>query len=330
MLPLRCTTCRTALLAAILLPTFASADTAIVKMLAEGRADDAISALQLKISSSPRDAESYCLLCRAYYMVGEWDPGIAACEKAVALDAYSASYHSWLGRIYGEKADHAGFITGARMAGKVRTQFETAVRLDPDSVDARADLADFYIEAPGIVGGGKDKAEEQAAAIAKLDPAQAQRVKARIAEQKKDYATAEKEYRSAIELSGGKAGAWLNLASFYAHIGRVQDMQDAIKHATAPEMNRPDLLMAAAELLMEKETDSTEAASFLRRYLSSGKTTEEAPVFKAHYLLGKNLERGGDKPGAAEHYKNALALAKNYVPAREALDRLKQNGRTHD
>jgi cytochrome c-type biogenesis protein CcmH/NrfG len=314
------------LLAAILLPTLASAEAAAARMLAEGRVDDAVSALQAKIKDSPRDAESYCLLCRAHYMVGEWDLGIAACEKAVALDGYNASYHSWLGRIYGEKADHAGFLTGAHLAGKVRTQFEAAVGLTPDSVDARADLADFYLEAPGIVGGGKDKAEEQATEIAKLDPAQAQRVKARIAEQKKDYATAEKEYRSAIELSGGKAGPWLNLARFYRHVGRLDDMQDAIRHATAPEMNRPDLLMPAAELLMETDTNSGQASVLLRRYLSSGKTNEEAPVFKARYLLGKNLERGGDKEAAAEQYRDALALAKNFTPAREALDRLKHNG----
>lgn len=322
---------RIVLLAAVLLPTFSSADTAVTKLLSEGRVDDAVTALQAKIQSSPRDAESYCLLCRAYYMVGEWDLGIEACEKAVSLDAYNAAYHSWLGRIYGEKADHAGFITGARMAGKVRTQFETAVRLNPKSVDARSDLADFYIEAPSIVGGGKDKAEEQANEIAKLDAAQGQRVMARIAEQKKDYAAAEKAYRSAIELSGGKAGTWLNLARFYGHQGRMNDMQDAIKHATAPDANRPDLLMGASQLLMEKETNPAEATVLLQRYLASGKTTEEAPVFKAHYLLGKNLESSGDKSAAAEQYRNALALAKNYAPAKEALQGLgnaANNGRS--
>jgi cytochrome c-type biogenesis protein CcmH/NrfG len=323
---LRSLTSRIALLTAILLPTLVWADAAAAKMLAEGRVDDAISTLQAKIKDSPRDAESYCLLCRAYYMVGDWDSGIAACEKAVALDAYNASYHSWLGRIYGEKADHAGFITGARMAGKVRTQFETAVRLNPDSVDARADLADFYLEAPGIVGGGKDKAEEQAQEISKLDAAQGQRVKARIAEQKKDYPAAEKAYRSAIELSGQKPGTWLNLAYFYSHVGRIDDMQDAIHHATAPAMNRPDLLMPAAELLMNRQPNSPEAAELLKRYLASGKTTEEAPVFKAHYLLGKNLEQNGDKQAAADQYREALALAKNFAPAREALDRLTPNG----
>jgi tetratricopeptide (TPR) repeat protein len=292
------------------------------RLLAAGRVDEAISLLKAKISSAPRDASSYNLLCRAYFMLGEWDPGIAACEKAVVLEPYNADYHSWLGRIYGEKADHAGFLTGARMAGKVRDQFEIAVRLNPDSVDARSDLADFYLEAPGIVGGGKDKAEDQAQKIAELDPGQAHRIRARIAEQKKDYVTAEREYRAAIQASGGKPGAWLNLARLYRRAGRIREMKDAIQHATAPQLNRPDLLMGAAELLIDT-SNLSEASELLRRYVSSSQPAEEAPVFKAHYLLGKVLEQEGNTEAAAEQYRAALSLAKGYSPAQDALERLK-------
>ena len=48
------------------------------------------------------------------------------------------------------------------LAGKVRSQFETAAQLSPKNVDVHTDLAEFYVEAPGIVGGGTDKAENQA------------------------------------------------------------------------------------------------------------------------------------------------------------------------
>jgi cytochrome c-type biogenesis protein CcmH/NrfG len=70
--------------------------------------DDAMFLLhQGRINSTPRDAESYSFLCRAYFMLAEWHPGIAACEKAVSLDPDTGEYHSGLGRIYGEKADHS-------------------------------------------------------------------------------------------------------------------------------------------------------------------------------------------------------------------------------
>jgi tetratricopeptide (TPR) repeat protein len=299
----------------------AAADPTAGKLLADGRVDEAIPLLQGRINRTAHDAESYNLLCRAYFMLGKWDPGIAACENAVSLDPNNSDYHSWLGRVYGEKADHSNFVTAARIAGKVRNEFETAVRLAPKSVDARADLADFYLEAPGVVGGGKEKAEAQAQEIAKTEPSQAYRVKARIAEKNKDYVAAENAYRMAIQLSRGKAGAWLNLARFSWHAGRLDEMEDAMRHATAPEMNRPDLLMDAAEILIKTGRDS-EAIQLLRRYLSSGATSEDAPAFKAHYLLGTVLERNGDRQTAADQYRASLSLAKEFSPAQDALNRL--------
>lgn len=304
--------------------TLAASNPTPAKLLAEGRIDDAVLLLQSRIDRDPHDAESYNFLCRAYLVLGEWDLGIGACKKAVSIDPDNGEYHSWLGRIYGEKAEHSNFITAARLAGQVRNEFEVAVRLNPHNIDARADLADFYLEAPGLVGGGKEKAEAQAEAIAMVDPAQARRVKGRIAEENKDYVTAEKEYHAAIQLSGGKAGAWLNLAGFYRHVGRWDEMADAIGQATAPKMNRPDLLVGAAEMLIKARRNLPEASQLLRRYLASSATVEDAPVFKAHYLLGTILERQGDKQAAAEQYRAALSLAKSFSPARDALDHLKQ------
>lgn len=307
----------------LLFPAFLFADTKPADLLAEGRVDDAISSLHKAVDSSPSDAASYNLLCRAYLMLGEWDAGVTACEKSVALAPDRSEYHLWLGRIYGEKADHSNFLSASHLAGKVRNEFETAVKLDPKSVDARADLADFYLEAPGIVGGGKDKAEAQAQEIAKLDPAQALRVRARIAEEKKDYATAENDYRAAITQSGGKAGTWLNLARFYRRLSRFDEMEDAIKHATAPDLHRPDVWMSAAEILINAQRNPAEATDLLKRYLSSGATVEDAPVFKAHYLLGNLLQASGDKQGAAAQYTSALSLARSYSPAQNALNHMK-------
>src|ERR1700674_2638197 len=173
-----------------LLPSWSAADSADSKLLAEGRVDDAIASLQRRISKAPNDAESYNLLCRAYLTLSDWDKGISACEKAVSLDSENAQYNLWLGRIYGEKADHVGFWSAAGLAKKVRNEFETAVRLNPDNADARTDLAEFYLEAPGIVGGGRDKAEAQAQKLASIDPIKAGWVKGRLAENQKDLVLA--------------------------------------------------------------------------------------------------------------------------------------------
>jgi tetratricopeptide (TPR) repeat protein len=311
-----------------ILPSLCAADATDTRLLAEGRMDDAIVSLQHRINGAPKDAESYNLLCRAYFALADWDKGISACEKAVSFDPDNAQYHLWLGRVYGEKADHAGFLTAAGLAKKVRNEFETAVRLNPDSAEARTDLAEFYLEAPGIVGGGRDKAEAQAQKIATMDPVRAGWVKARLAEKNKDLDSAENQYRAAIAASHGAALAWLNLAYFYRHTGHLDSMEDAIQHAAAAPMDQPEVLMESANMLLRAKRDLPLATQLLRRYLSPSLTVEAAPAFKAHYLLGTALEQQGDKPAAAQEYRASLALAKSYAVAQTALDRL--NGQVAD
>ena len=291
-------------------------------LLEEGRIDEAIASLQQQIKSFPNNAEAYNLLCRSYFTLENWDRGIAACEKATSLEPNNSLYHLWLGRIYGEKADGANFLSAARLAGKVRDHFETAVRLNPDSIPARTDLAEFYLEAPGIVGGGRDKAEAQAKLLDKLAPAKAAWVRGRIAEKVKNRGEAEKQYRAAIEASKGSADAWFNLALFFRHLGRLPEMEDAINQAAVAPSGQPEALMDAAEVLFRTGRNLPAAAQLLRRYLLSEEKVEEAPAFKAHYLLGGILEKQGDKQAAAGEYSAALALARGFSPAQEALQRV--------
>ncbi|MFZ0959013.1 MAG: tetratricopeptide repeat protein, partial [Candidatus Sulfotelmatobacter sp.] len=199
--------------------------------------------MQQQLARSPDDAASQNLLCRAYFMLDDWDRGIPACERAVALDSTNALYHLWLGRIDGEKADRAGFLSAFVLARRVRTEFETAVELDPSNVAARTDLAEFYLEAPGIIGGGKDKARTQAEAIARTDPGAAHWVIGRLAERAKDEPAAEREYRAAIDASRDGARAWLNLAIFYRHTNRLDQMEQALTTLESRPLDRPESLM---------------------------------------------------------------------------------------
>ena len=292
-------------------------------LLAAGRVDEAITSLSGRLHSTPNDAASHNLLCRAYFSMSQWDRAISACEKAVALEPNNGEYHLWLGRAYGEKADASNFLTAAGLARKVRTEFERAVALDPYDAAARTDLAEFYLEAPGIVGGGQDKARAQADVLIRLDPANAHWVLGRLAEKNHDASAAEKEYRSAIQASGGGANAWLNLALFYRSSGRLDEMHDALKHTAEAPLDKPEVLVDAATTLFRANRDLPLATELLRRYLAST-TVEQAPPFKAHYLLGSILEKQGDRQGAAREYQTALALAKDFGRAREALTRVSQ------
>ena len=291
------------------------------QLLAAGRVDQALHTIDLQVRSAPT-AEAYNFLCRAHFELGAWDAGIPACEKAIAVDPGNGLYHLWLGRIYGEKADHSGFLSAAGLAKKVRTEFERAVELSPENWEARTDLAEFYMEAPGIVGGGKDKALAQAEQLAKLNPAMAHWVQARLAEKNKDSAGAEKEYRAAIEASQGGARAWLNLAGFYRHTDRVDEMEQALRTMETRPPDHSAALPDGAGMLLKSGRDLPMATRLARRYLSSSDLIEEAPAFKVHSLLGELLEKQGDRTAAAEQYRAALTLAHSYHRAEEGLKRV--------
>jgi len=316
------------ILALVLAGSLAFAEADARQMLAGGNIDEVIRQLNSKTSAAPNDAEAYHLLNRAYFVIEKWDQAIKAGEKAVALKPDSSDYHMWLGRAYGSKAEHSGWIGGMSNAKKSRAEFEKSVALNSMNAEARTDLAEFYMEAPGMLGGGKDKALAQAEAMAAYDAASSHWVKGRVAEKNGQFDVAESEYKTAISVSKRPAGDWLNLASFYRHRGRTADVEDAIHHALDADKStghkKSNVMYGAAEILYRSGRDFNGAAQLLRRYLNGPDKTEDAPAFQAHYLLGQILEKQGNKPGAAEEYRAAVALAPEYEQAQSALRRVSQ------
>lgn len=301
---------------AVSIPVFA-ADSAL-NLLNAGRADEAIKVLNGQIAANPQNAEAYNLLCRAYYFQEAYDPAIANCQRAVDLDPKSSVYHMWLGRTYGDKADKAGPFAGFGLAKKAVAQFEQAVQLDPKNVPARTDLAEFYGSAPGIVGGGDDKARRIADETQKLDPVAAANMRAQLALSNKEFANAEREAQNAVQLSGGTARTLLELARIYGKEKHWQQMESTIQKAMALPNKHPQDIFFAGELLVQNGRNLNGGVQFLHTYLA-GPTDEQGPTFRAYYLIGKAYEKLGDKANAAKAYRAALELASGYHRAQEGL-----------
>jgi tetratricopeptide (TPR) repeat protein len=175
--------------------------------LQAGEADKALTLLD----SLPASAEQHNLKCRVRFALEQWDAALGECEHAVSMDQNNSRYHMWLARVLGEKAARASFMNAFSTAKRSRAEFETSVRLDGRNADALADLGEFYKSAPGIVGGGTDKAESVATQLDKVDPARAHQLRGWIAEEQKDYATAERELKAAIGVDPHPAFPWMSL-----------------------------------------------------------------------------------------------------------------------
>jgi tetratricopeptide (TPR) repeat protein len=295
----------------------AAASSSIEQMLASGSIDETIRTL-----SSRTDAASLNLLSRAYYSIEQWDNAIRNGEKAVSLSPDNSIYHQWLGREYGEKAAAVNPLSAASLAKKAKAEFEQAVKLDPANVQAHADLAEYYTDAPSIMGGGIDKARDQANQVAKYDQATSHWILALVAEKDKNYPDAEKELQRAIKVAKDPSQYWMNLASFYRRRSRLDDMQKAILQAIAQSGKNAEVYYNAASELFQAGKDFAFAVQCLKKYLSSGSMVEDAPAFRAHYLLGQIYEKMGNKSDAIAEYKASLALASGFAPANKALGRL--------
>jgi tetratricopeptide (TPR) repeat protein len=298
----------------ILAASTSLADPGALQLLSLGRMNEALSLL-----SNREDAESLNLLSRAYYAMERWDDAVKAGERAVSLEPGVATYHLWLAREYGRKAGDSNPLAAAGLARKAKAEFERAVQLDPANVPARVDLAEYYTEAPAIMGGGLDKARQQAEQVAKYDPAKAHLILARVAEKEKQYGEAESQLRASIETAKNPADAWLQLAAFYRNRGRLDDMQKAVQSAVTQPGKPADSYFDAARELYTGNRDFPQAAQYLQAYLSSGQLVEGAPAFRAHYLLGQLDEKMGNSGAAASEYQASLSLASGFVPARKAL-----------
>jgi len=298
---------------------------AIESMLARGRVDDLIREVGPLIQASPNNPTYYLGLGQAYLAVGDRDRAISSFERAVAVAEHNSMAHLWLGRAYGDKADHSNLLSAFSWAKRARLQFEESVRWDNSNTEARSDLAEFYIDAPGVIGGGADKARQQIEYIDRLHPDLAHFLRARLWEKEGNPVRAEEEFTAAIRASDEPARYWMNLASFYRRWKRLDEMQAAIKQGVNAHRNRADVLFYGGEMLFESGRDLTESANLLRLYLRNPDSS--VPAFQAHSTLGAVLEKLGNNDEAAVEYRAALALASEYDLAREGLARVQKQPR---
>jgi tetratricopeptide (TPR) repeat protein len=289
-------------------------------LLDAGRADEALRVLTPQANGNNAAALNY--LGRVYFALEDWDSAARYCERAVQLEPRNAIYQLWLGRSYGEKARVANAMLAYPLARKSVAAFTAAHALDRQNMAIAHDLAEYYAEAPLIVGGGVNKARALAAELAPEHPSDAAWVRATVDSDAGHYEEAEHEYTEEIHLAHGSAVSYLDLAHFLKGRKSWDRVQQTVERAMQSPQIHPADRYNAAELLLKAHRNLDEAARLLRAYMQDGHTQEEAPVFRAHFLLGEILLSNGDAGQAAAEYKAALGLASSFRPAAEALRRL--------
>lgn len=248
---------------------------------------DYAGALKVLQSEGNKDARTWALIGQSYFMVAEYKKATSAFEQAVAADPKNAEFLHWLGRAWGRRAEVSSPFMAPSYASKARQCFEQAVALDGTNKEALSDLFDYYLEAPGFLGGGFSKAEELADTIARQDAAEGYFVKAQLADRRKQFDEAEEQLRRAVELAPRQVGRVLDLAAYLSKRGRVQESEAAFARAQKLAPNNPKVLYRMAETYVRDGRNLDKARDLLRKYLVCELTSEDPSREKAQALLRK-------------------------------------------
>jgi tetratricopeptide (TPR) repeat protein len=264
----------------------------------------------------------------AYYMgriaVSENDDDKAAdwFDKATKLNPTSSVYVDWYGRALGNQAATASKFKLPFLAPKVKHAFEKAVALDPNNLDAREDLIQYYVQAPGIMGGNKQKAREMATEIKKRNAYRGGFDYANVCNNDKDFACTERELVALKQAYPDSSAVYSQLAGFYANQKQF-DKSFAILDARLkdkPGDMGATFAVGRTGALSGQQLDRAEKA--LKLYLSSPPEVNPIPPANVHFRLGMVYDKAGKKDLARSEFKTALQLNPKYEDAKKALEGL--------
>ncbi|MDA8433057.1 MAG: tetratricopeptide repeat protein [Nitrospiraceae bacterium] len=305
-------------------PAFAGDGLAVAQsQFSAGAYASAVGTLKEITLRHPDDAAAHFLAGRCYYEIHDYDNAIAEALLSVEFSPDNSLYHQWLGRAYGGKADREKSFLLAR---KVRKELEEAVALDPTNVSARRDLQRFYMDAPWIVGGSRDKALGMVNAIKEIDPVEGRLARADYSlHSLNDIAGADKEYRGVLAMENGRAGPYFEAAEFYAGREDAPALEKALKAAAkaAPSDLRLFYYRGVACVVAGGPPHDAERA--LREYLAAPQRSDWPSHTDARQWLGRLLESEGRLADAAAEYRKALAEDPSRGGTRARLERLDES-----
>lgn len=240
-------------------------------------------------AAEPGDADVHYYLGRIAMERDDADAAVSELQKATALSPDSARSHNALGDAYGRSAQKAGMFSKFGLARKCLAEYERAVELEPNNVAFHESLFEYFVAAPSIVGGGADKAADEAAAIRTLDPRRGHLAFATV------YTMGQKYDLALAELDEVLKAAPDDYAALY-QVGRN----------AARSGQHLDRGLAA-----------------LRRCLALPVPPGTAPHSAAQWRIGTLLEKKGEIEGARAAYKAALQIDPKFAPAADSLRNLK-------
>jgi len=245
----------------------------------------------------------------------DWDTAIGYYQALVEEDEANANYHFKFGGALGMKALSINRIRAATYIGDIKEHFEIASKLDPNHIEVRWALVEFYIQLPGIIGGSVKKATKYANQLYKISPVDGYLSKGYIAEYDDRPVDAERYYKKAIDV-GGSPTTYEKLTEHYEKNKRPKEaIETANKSLQIHKRN--SLNYQIGKIAAQYNLDSELGINCLQAYIKNHSVRDGVPKDWAYYRLAQIYKNLGKKQTALQWIDKALSNRPDFEQAQE-------------
>ncbi len=294
-----------------------------IRLFEAGELREAREVLVVAEKEDPKDARPAYYLGRIAFAERDYGKAGDWFEKATKAEGDNALYYFWAGQAYGSAAGTANRLRQAVLARRIKAAFERAVELDPSYADARFGLLQFHLQAPGVMGGSREKARAEAETIQGLSPWLGYQARVQLHQAERDTAAFEREHRDAVVVFPDSAQPYLALGLLYQQRGDYDRAFAAIEQLLSRVPGLPSAHYQVGRLAALSGQRLEEGETALLDYLRHQPGPRDPSHAGARWRLGMIYELQGRPAEARREYEAALELDPKLDGARESLKRLR-------
>ena len=245
----------------------------------------------------------------------DWDTAIHYYDGLVEEDDTNAIYHFKAGGALGMKALEISRLRALSYIGNIRRHFEKAAKIDPNHLETRWALVEFYIQLPGIIGGSERKAIKYADELGSISPVDGYLANGYIAEYSDRPKDAERFYKQAIAV-GGSVHTFEKLSGFYENTNQPQKAIETVTDCLEVH-DRNQLHYQIGKIAAQYDLNSELGISCLHKYIENYSVGDGVPKDWAYYRLAQIYKNMGQKENAMLWINRALANRPDFKEAKK-------------
>ncbi|MEM8847756.1 MAG: tetratricopeptide repeat protein [Bacteroidota bacterium] len=240
---------------------------------------------EIQNNSSRKSKE---LLADVHGNLREWDEAIALYKELVDQFPNDAELQFKYGGVLARKAESGSRVKALMLVGKIKKSFLKSADLDPNHIEVRWGLIEFYTTVPTILGGSTSKAYECAKELLKISPIEGHFALAYLYGLDDDPINAKENLKKTVPYS---------------------------KKLKSIERNQLNYLIG--KVCSDFNVDLENGIARMKRYIQDYGVKDGVPVSQAYYQMAKLYRLQGNRESASVWIKKALQSESNFKLALE-------------